>query len=85
MTTNFSEAQKTKLKEIVTEGIQVHTEIDTLREALSDTVKSMADEFGIKPATLNKAIRIAHKADLAEKQEALSEVEDILVAVGRNF
>mgnify|MGYP003633736729 CR=1 FL=1 len=85
MTTNFSEAQKTKLKEIVTEGIQVHTEVDTLKEALSDTVKAMADELGIKPATLNKAIRIAHKADLAEKQEALSEVEDILVAVGRDF
>jgi hypothetical protein len=85
MTRNFSEAEITKLKEIVSEGIQVQTEVDTLKEGLSDTVKAIAEEMDIKPAILSKAIRTAYKADLENKREALSELEDILVAVGRDF
>jgi DNA-binding MarR family transcriptional regulator len=85
MTKNYSEAEKTKLKELVTEGIQVLTETDTLKEALSDTVKAIAEELDMKPAVLNRAIRTAYKADLEEKREALSDLEDVLVAVGREF
>jgi transposase-like protein len=85
MSRNFSEEEKTKLKTIITEGVQVFTELDTLKSALNDTVKAIADELDIKPAILNKAIRTAYKVDLADKQEVLSDVEDILVAVGRDF
>ena len=85
MTKHYSEAEKTKLKELVTEGIQVLTETDTLKEALSDTVKAIAEELDMKPAVLNRAIRTAYKADLEVKREALSDLEDVLVAVGREF
>jgi DNA-binding MarR family transcriptional regulator len=85
MTKNYSEAEKTKLKELITEGIQVLTETDTLKEALGDTVKAIAEELDMKPAILNRAIRTAYKADLTEKREALSDMEDVLVAVGREF
>jgi transposase-like protein len=83
MTKNFSEAEKIKLKTLVTEGIQVLTETDTLKEALGDTVKAIAEELEIKPAILNKVIRTAYKADLEEKRAAISDIEDILLAVGR--
>lgn len=84
MSRAYSDTELRKLKEIVTEGIQVHTEIDTLKEGLGDTVKAIAEELDIKPAVLNKAIRTAYKADLDQKREAMSDLEDILVAVGRD-
>jgi len=82
---SFSEDEIRKLKQVVTEGIQVHTEVDTLKDGLSDTVKAIAEELDIKPAILNKAIRTAYKADLDSKRESLGELEDILVAVGRDY
>lgn len=85
MTRNFSEAEKKKLKELISEGVQVQTEVETLKEGLSDTVKAIAEELDVKPATINKAIRTAYKADLEQKREALSDMEDILVAVGRDY
>lgn len=85
MSRTFSEAEIRKLKELVTEGIQVHNEVDTLKDGLKDTVKAIAEEMDIKPAVLNKAIRTAYKADLEAKREAMGELEDILVAVGRDY
>lgn len=85
MSRTFSEAEIRKLKELVTEGIQVHNEVDTLKDGLKDTVKAIAEEMDIKPAVLNKAIRTAYKADLESKREAMEELEDILVAVGRDY
>jgi transposase-like protein len=83
MTKSFSDAEKAKLKTLVTEGIQVLQETETLKEALGDTVKAIAEELEIKPAILNKVIRTAYKADLEEKQSVISDIEDILLAVGR--
>ena len=85
MTKTYSQTEIDKLKQIVTAGIQVNSEDEALKVALKDTVKAIADEMDIKPAVLNKAIRTAYAADLEEKREALSDVEDILVAVGRDF
>ena len=77
------DAEKIKLKELVLEGVQIHDEIETLKSGLSDTVKSVAEELEIKPAVLNKAIRIAHKNNYRENRAALDEVEEILIAVDR--
>lgn len=85
MSRDFSDEEIKKLKQIVTEGIQVYTELDTLKGGLDDTVKAIAEELDIKPAVLNKAIKTAYKADLENKREALGELEDILVAVGRDY
>lgn len=85
MSREFSDEEIKKLKQIVTEGIQVYTELDTLKGGLDDTVKAIAEELDIKPAVLNKAIKTAYKADLENKREALGELEDILVAVGRDY
>lgn len=85
MSRSFSSAEVTKLKNVVTEGVQVLTETDTLREALSDTVKAIAEELDIKPAVLNRAIRSAYKADLHEKRDNFEELETILVAIGRDY
>ena len=72
-----------KLKQLVNEGVQVTQEMQDLREGLSDIVKAIAQELDIKAATLNKAIKIAHKASLNQSKEDFSAVEDVLEAVGR--
>jgi DNA-binding MarR family transcriptional regulator len=85
MIKTFSAEEIKKLKELVTEGIQVHQEVDALKGGLSDTVKAIAEQLDIKPATINKAIRTAYKADLEQKREDMSDLEDILVTIGRDF
>lgn len=72
-----------RIKQLLTEGCDVLQEIDDLRTGLSETVKAIAEEIDVKPAQLNKALRIAHKASLNEERAALDEIEDILGAAGR--
>jgi len=79
----YSQTDIDKLKRIVQEGIHVTEEVNTLKEGLRDTVKAVAEEMGIKPAVLNKAIRIAHKAEFAKNREEFDELEQILQSVGR--
>lgn len=79
----FSSADINKLKQLVSEGCQVMTEVETLKEGLRDTVKAVAEELDIKPATLNKVIRIAHKAEQGKVREDFDETMDILETIGR--
>lgn len=75
--------EKAKLKNIVDEGVKILQEIQDLKEGLSDTVKAVAEELDIKPSLLNKSIRAAHKRDIGEQKNNLSDVEDLLVTIGR--
>ena len=74
-----------KLKQLVTEGVQVTQEMQDLREGLGDTVKAIAQELDIKAATLNKAIKIAHKASFQEEYDKFDELETILESVGKTL
>ena len=78
----FSESDVNKLKNLVREGIKVTEELSS-QEGLRDTVKAVAEEIGVKPAVLNKAIRIAHKAELEKEREDFDELESILQVTGR--
>jgi len=68
----------------MSEGIQVTGEVEALREGLKDTVKAIAEEMDMKPAVLNKAIRIAYKNEFANVQDSFNAVEEILQATGRD-
>lgn len=82
---DFSEAELNKLKQLIGEGVQVLDETQTLRDGLKDTVTAIAEELDIKPAVLNKAIRIAYKAEFSKKKDEFDELEEILRATGRNY
>lgn len=82
---SFSDAEINKLKQLVSEGVQVLEETETLKDGLKDTVAAIAEELDVKPAVLNKAIRMAYKADFTKKQEEFDELEEILRATGRNY
>ena len=81
---SFNSNEIAKLKQLMNEGIQVTGEVETLREGLKDTVKAIAEEMDMKPAVLNKAIRIAYKNEFAQVQDSFSAVEEVLQAVGRD-
>jgi DNA-binding MarR family transcriptional regulator len=83
-TRSFSDSEITKLKQIINEGIQVTAEVETLKGGLSDTVKAIAEELDMKPATINKAIRIAYKQEFTKVAEGFNELEEVLAAVGKD-
>lgn len=81
----FNEEEKARLKRLIDEGCQVSYEIEALKEGLRETVKAIAEEMDLKPAILNKAIKVAHKATLEDERDRFDELETILEAVGKNL
>ena len=81
---SFNSNEIAKLKQLMNEGIQVTGEVEALREGLKDTVKAISEEMDMKPAVLNKAIKIAYKNEFAQVQDSFSAVEEVLQAVGRD-
>ena len=81
----FNAEEVARLKRLIDEGCQVSYEIDALKEGISDTVKAIAEEMDIKAATLNKAIKVAHKAKFGEERDKFDELETILEAVGKTL
>jgi phage host-nuclease inhibitor protein Gam len=83
MSRTFNQEAKTKLTQLINEGINVLQEVDTLNEGLNDTVKAIAEELEIKASVLKKAIKIAHKQRLNETNEENEELNTILETVGK--
>jgi hypothetical protein len=84
-TLTFSGDQKLKLVQLVNEGMSVLHEIDTLNGGLTDTVKAIAEELGVKPGILKKAIKIAHKASLGQTNKDHEDLNTILETVGKTL
>ena len=82
---NFSATAKAKLTQLFNEGMSVMTEIETLNEGLSDTIKAVAEELEIKPALLKRAVRIAHKSKLGETNADHDDLNAILETVGKTL
>ena len=55
-----------------------------MNTGLKDTVKAVAEELNIKPATFNKAIKIAHKGDWHKVADAFDDLETLVVTVGKD-
>lgn len=82
---NFTTEQRTKLTQLVNEGMQVMHEVETLNGGLADTIKAVAEELEIKPGVLKKAIRLAHKAEFGREQQDHALLEQILTTVGKTL
>jgi hypothetical protein len=74
---------KAKLTKVINEGVQVTQEVSDLKEGLKETVKALAEELQIKPGVINKAIRVAFKADWAQIDEDHEVLEAVLEATNR--
>lgn len=78
MSRAYGPEEKAKLEKLINEGSMVLREIEDLQAGLKDTVKAVAEEIQVKPAVINKAIKIAHKGNWADHNEDWEEVEAIL-------
>ena len=80
----YGPEEQAKIIRIVDEGANVLSEVEDLNAGLKDTVKAVAEELEIKPALINKAIKIAHKGDWSKYSEAFDSLENLIVAVGKD-
>ena len=85
MTKMYGPEEKAKLERLINEGSHVMREIEDLRLGLKETIKAVAEELEIKPATLKKALKIAHKAKLGETNRDHDELNTILETVGKTL
>jgi hypothetical protein len=81
----FTSEQTKKLEQIINEGIQVTSEIETLTGGLNDTVKAIAEELEIKPSILKKAIKLAYKSEFGREKDDHDLLEQILTQVGKTL
>jgi DNA-binding MarR family transcriptional regulator len=84
-TRSFNGDAKIKLTQLINEGMTVLQEIEDLNAGLNDTIKAIAEELEIKPGTLKKAVKIAHKAKLGETNRDHDELNTILETVGKTL
>jgi transposase-like protein len=84
-TRSFNGEAKIKLTQLINEGMAVLQEVEDLNTGLNETIKAIAEELEIKPATLKKAVKIAHKAKLGETNRDHDELNTILETVGKTL
>ena len=80
----YGPEEQAKLKRIIDEGSNVLQEVEDLNAGLIDTVKAVAEELEVKPALINKAIKIAHKGEWSKYSEAFDSLENLIIAVGKD-
>ena len=80
----YGPEEQAKLKRIIDEGSNVLQEVEVLNAGLKDTVKAVAEELEVKPALINKAIKIAHKGEWSKYSEAFDSLENLIIAVGKD-
>ena len=79
----FNQEEKAKLIQVINEGMSVLQEVEDLNEGLNDTIKAIAEEMGVKPGILKKAIKVAHKGNFHEHTDDYSVLENILHTAGK--
>jgi len=84
----LSDNDKTKLKDLINQGVQVTNDIKNLKEGLNEVIAAISEEMEIPKNVLNKAIKVAVKMgenrdELNEGREELDAVEEILLVVGK--
>ena len=80
----YGPEEQAKLKRIIDEGANVLSEVEDLNSGLKDTVKAVAEELEIKPALINKAIKIAQKGEWHKAVDEFEDLETIMVTTGRD-
>ena len=80
----YGAEEKAKLEKLVNEGVTVLQEIEDLQQGLKETVKAVAEELDVKPALINKAIKVAKNADWDKVYSEFEDLETLVVTVGKD-
>lgn len=74
----FGAPEQAKIKQIISEGVTVMSEIQSLTEGLNETIKAVAEELEVKPSVIRKAIRIALKDQWDQVFREFDDLESIV-------
>jgi predicted regulator of amino acid metabolism with ACT domain len=74
----FGAPEQAKIKQTISEGLTVMREIEDLTGGLNDTIKAVAEELGVKPAIIKRAIKIAMKDKWDEVWHDFDDLESIV-------
>lgn len=78
----YGAEEKAKLERPVKEGVTVLQEIEEPQGGLKETVKAVAEELNVKPALINKAIKIAKNRDWDRVADAHEDLETLIATLG---
>ena len=78
----YGPEEKAKLERLVREGVTVMQEVEDLQTGLKETVKAVAEELDIKPALINKAIKVAKNRDWDAHADAHEDLETLVAILG---
>ena len=78
----YGPEEKAKLERLVREGVTVMQEVEDLQTGLKETVKAVAEELDIKPAMINKAIKIAKNRDWDKHYDEFDDLETLITTLG---
>lgn len=78
----YGPEEKRKLENIVREGVNVLQEVEDLQTGLKETVKAIAEELDVKPALINKAIKVAKNRDWDNHNSEFEDLEAIVTLLG---
>jgi predicted regulator of amino acid metabolism with ACT domain len=78
MSKAYGAPEQAKIKQIVSEGVTVLSEIAALTEGLNETIAAVAEELEVKPAIIKKAIKIALKDQWDQVYKEFDDLESIV-------
>jgi transposase-like protein len=78
----YGPEEKAKLERLVREGVNVLQEVEDLQQGLKETVKAVAEEMDVKPALINKAIKVAKNRDWDNHNSDFEDLEAIVTLLG---
>lgn len=81
--TTLSQEEVRKLDSVIKAGVEMKERHKLERDSLKEAVDAVAEQIGLKPKNINKAIAIAFKADYQEEEQDHEESTTILQATGR--
>ena len=84
MLDNITADEKRKLDSLISYGVQVKEEVKLKNDSLNDSIKAVAEELGVKPKVIRKAITVAHKMNFQDEHDEFEAVETILEETGRS-
>jgi phosphoenolpyruvate synthase/pyruvate phosphate dikinase len=71
-----------RLKQLIKDGVSVLQECEDLKQGLSETVKSIADEMEVKPAIINRLIKDVQKNKMNDRRDDHETLEELYKAAG---
>lgn len=71
-----------RLKQLVKDGVSIMQECEDLKQGLSETIKSVAEELDVKPALVNRLIKDVQKNKMNDRRDDHEILEELYKIAG---